>query len=115
MFFLPVELIVNRIHYLIIILICQTLSGIWYSIKPKRDSCLPDAFLLIFDFVNNRYVILVSAHSTEAARSWNPSYIQYPVVPACWKSQIVPPEFRHSDMHSPQLCCETKSFFEKPK
>ena len=39
MFFLPVELIVNRIHYLIIILICQTLSGIWYSIKPKRDSC----------------------------------------------------------------------------
>ena len=52
MFFLPVELIVNRIHYLIIILICQTLSGIWYSIKPKRD-----AFLLIFDCVNNRYVM----------------------------------------------------------
>ena len=59
--------------------------------------------------------IPVSAHNTEAVRSWNPSYIQYPAVPACWKSQIVPPEFRHSDMHSPQLCCETKSFFDKPK
>ena len=47
MFFLPVELIVNRIHYLIIILICQTLSGIWYSIKPKRDSCYKVAFCLI--------------------------------------------------------------------
>ena len=44
MFFLPVELIVNRIHYLIIILICQTLSGIWYSIKPKRDSRYKVAF-----------------------------------------------------------------------
>ena len=52
MFFLPVELIVNRIHYLIIILICQTLSVTVFpeiSIISNRRCIIADAISKVFN------------------------------------------------------------------